>query len=189
MSAQQTVAEVCQGCFREIGQEETPCVSDGKVLCTACWSIRNNAPAPVPIAVPPRIAGWLLLPALHVIIGPLLWFGSAIEAMKVDESVRSQYGNASSVNALVGFVFVSSVFVGLLQVVCAIAFFKKLRASRPLMIVMYSVVIAVNVIFEVWANSVFQSQTDSSSIRGIMFASGWLVYFLMSKRVKATFIR
>jgi len=137
----QTAVEICQSCRREIGPNETPCLSNGKVLCAACWSIANGAPPPVPIPTSPKIDGWLLLPALGMILGPLVTLSSYGELSMVVEQFResgrlSQFPGAE---LLAVFVLVVTVLLVIVQVYAAVAFFKKRRSVPKMMVNLYVV--------------------------------------------------
>jgi hypothetical protein len=152
-----------------------------------------------PSAGPKGIGGWLILPFLHLVttivftglnIFPLLqdWF--SLIGLLLDPVNRWMFLPIviSSVSAM----------AAILLAACALAMmFLKKRMLPWLMICFYSMMLLATlvdwVLFsqypelrEPYADDLGQARIDL--VRAIVAAAIWIPYFLVSKRVKATFI-
>ena len=144
---------VCIRCTRDVLTQKAP-------LCPAC-SERRAAP-------PQGIGGWLLLPALYVVLQPLLGLGGGALSFWV-----SATGGSRDVIFLGGPLLAYGVF----STWVAVQFFRKKASAPGLFIAM----LVVNVGLAV--------AVHSDPARAVVVAAVWTPYFLMSSRVKATFVR
>lgn len=144
---------VCIRCTRDVLTQKAP-------LCPACIERR---------AAPPQgIGGWLLLPALYVVLQPLLGLVGGALGLWV-----SATGGSKDAAMLSGPLLAYGAF----STWVAVQFFRK-KASAP---ALYIAMLVVNVGLAVALNS--------DPARAVVVAAVWTPYFLMSSRVKATFVR
>ena len=133
------------------------------------------------------IKGWLLLPAIGFILGPIVGAISLINALGVYPAVvKTKYAGVFTLELLV----IAGLLVFMIYV--AILFFKKNR-SAPSTIITLMVVNLVSalllLVIELNAGAdAFAAQSGKQVIRSIISAAIWIPYFRMSKRVKATFV-
>ncbi|MEW6433199.1 MAG: DUF2569 domain-containing protein [Myxococcota bacterium] len=144
---------MCIRCTRDVLTQQAP-------LCAAC-SERRAAP-------PQGIGGWLLLPALYVVLQPLLGLvggalGLWVSATGVSKDAAMLSGPLLAYGAFATWV--------------AVQFFRK-KASAP---GLYIAMLVVNVGLAV--------ALDSDPARAVVVAAVWTPYFLLSSRVKTTFVR
>lgn len=129
------------------------------------------------------IGGWLILPAIHVVAAPVLTIYSSLTALTRNlEIPRLQ-------PLTVGAAIIDAPFV-LFALIAAVAFFSRKRVAPKLMIAMYAIGVlstAVGEVFVVYSLNV-EAQFGAILRTGIV-AAIWIPYFLVSKRVKATFTR
>lgn len=144
---------VCIRCTRDVLTQKAP-------LCPACSERR--------VAAPEGIGGWLLLPALYVVLQPLLGLGGGALSLWV-----SMTGGSRDVIFLGGPLLAYGVF----STWVAVQFFRKKASAPGLFIAM----LVVNVGLAV--------AVHSDPARAVVVAAVWTPYFLMSSRVKATFVR
>lgn len=141
----------------------------------------------------PRIGGWLLLPALGITLGPLLYVISLareIKAGAIEQVMEASKQYPGFLAAWSVLMVMDLVMLGF-QIYIALRFFKRHAAVPQLMVIMYLANLALAFISCLWFGYVF-GEADDEDIRYIMSsvigASIWIPYFLNSKRVKATFV-
>lgn len=139
---------------------------------------------------PSGIRGWLLLPAVGLIISLImlpLWIAEVLavlpELTQFDNELRTYFSAE--------LVLSSALLV--LAVVTAYHFFGRRRGTKPLYITLLSVNLFLVFIFAVWGSSLdltqeYKDELLSDMFRGMVGAAIWIPYFSMSKRVKNTFI-
>jgi hypothetical protein len=134
------------------------------------------------------IEGWLVLPAIGLILGPIVAVVSLVIALGLFEDVSDAgYGGLYLFNILVS--------VGLLTLLiyAATRFFGK-RANAPsvmitlLMVQVVAAVVCLVLALMAEAES-FAVEDGKALIRGLIGAAIWIPYFRVSKRVKATFVK
>ena len=141
----------------------------------------------------PKIEGWLILPALGLVLGPIVYF------VEVARQVGSGYlGEIGEINAqFPGFLAAFAIttlcdilLVGF-QIYVAVRFFNKHVAVPRLIVIRMLANLGAAILYWVWFTSVFQ-QLDIDGFRmtfsAVIGCSIWIPYFMFSKRVKATFI-
>jgi len=136
--------------------------------------------------VPAGIGGWLVLPAIGLIVGPLVtaWF-IFVDFKLIDSPTASEPG---IYNMLVGEILLNS-GVLLFQGYVAIVFFRRKRAAPKLMIALYLLGIIVTIVDCLMvASALEQTPNVADAVRPAVQAAIWIPYFLLSRRVKATFI-
>lgn len=143
------------------------CVRDARLkpgktngLCAACFA--KEPPALVPIG------GWLMLPALHLTLSTVV----AACVLPLLFVLDQQKGNP----AMVAINCIAAIAVG---VWASLAFFRRKKSTPFRMLAFYGVSLAFTVI-DAFSDGV-------SSLGKAPFTLGWMVYFLVSKRVDATF--
>lgn len=148
---------------------------------------------------PPRIGGWLLFPAIGLILGPpLLLVGIVGKCISlVSASFARQAEQFSGLRPMMVFELVGAVFLLVFACVVAYVFFTK-RRSTPNAVIAYMLTgTAFAVVQFVGGAAIFGlddpllvlSLLRSSGLIGVVLADAvWIPYFLVSKRVQATFI-
>lgn len=141
-------------------------------------------------AVDPKlvgIGGWLVLPAIGFVLGPIVGVVGLIAALALFSDVeRAGYGGIYALELVVQ--------VGLLAFLlyAAIRFFGK-KANAPAVIITLLLVSlgtsVVLLVIELGAGAkVFAIETGKQLVREVIGAAIWIPYFRVSKRVKATFV-
>lgn len=162
-------AGTCSRCGRFVCVRCAPDVLTSRsVQCPACVA-REEAAAPV------GIGGWLVLPAINVVLQPLLALPFA--GLLVVLASPHERGHAGLPAA---FAFA---LYGLFALVVAVFFFGKRRLAP----VLYIIMVLINVAVAVLGTSSLATSSDSV-LRAVVGAAIWIPYFLLSKRVKATFV-
>lgn len=143
---------------------------------------------------PSGIGGWLILPAIGLVLGPI---ASAIGLVVLASSLTSTAEAVQEVapglfRALVGSLVMLLGLLGF-QVYTAVLFFRKDRRVPRLVCWLYAVNFAVAVVSVIWGNSVTGEGLDPSDVKSIaraaIQAAIWIPYFRVSKRVANTFVR
>ncbi len=134
------------------------------------------------------IAGWLTLPALGLILSPLMYGFGLWQALSLPESERE------AVASLVRFKEFADVVCIVATVVVAIFFFGKRRAARPLVIGLLLLQLGLSIVEYVVAKSSgriapsYMETLMGEAARGVLVCMIWIPYFIFSKRVRRTFV-
>lgn len=133
------------------------------------------------------IGGWLILPAIGLILGPIIGVIGLFAAIGMYSDVaRAGYGDVYAMELIV--------LLGLLvfTIYAATVFFRKKINTPRIMIALYSVSLTASVLLlgiELSANAeMFAAETGKQLARDIVAAAIWIPYFRVSKRVKTTFV-
>lgn len=133
------------------------------------------------------IGGWLILPAIGFVLGPIVGAASLVLAVTLFSGVRaSGYGGLYAVEVLLE--------LGLLvfNVYAAIRFFGKKSNAPSLAISLMIATVVVSgllLMIELGAGAeAFAIESAKQLARGVVMAAIWIPYFRVSRRVKATFV-
>lgn len=133
------------------------------------------------------IEGWLVLPAIGFVLGPVIGIIALIAAIGMYSGVaRAGYGGIYALELIV--------IVGILgfMIYAATLFFrKKSNAPRTIITLLVVSLIASGalLLIELGAGAeIFAVETGKQLVRDIISAAIWIPYFRVSKRVKATFV-
>jgi hypothetical protein len=134
------------------------------------------------------IGGWLLLPAIGLVLSPifiLLFVNSRI----VPFFTAAQFiGVSGELRTMLILDLVLNLAMFVYNIVIAVFFFKKRKILPKLVITLY----ALNLFFLLSDRFVFltlnSEQFTLGLVRGILSSLIWIPYFLVSKRVKETFV-
>lgn len=167
-------------------------------------STREEAPVCAPSAPPkpprfpgnpPNIAGWLILPALGVFFSPLFTLGVGGQVRIAVYELR-QTGRLSvfpHAEAFETFAVTSAVLFALIQLIAALFFFRKRRFVPRMMTGLYVAAVAYGLVMLYASASVFRVPVTGESLTSwslsLSWAVVWMMYFQVSERVKATFVR
>ena len=133
------------------------------------------------------IRGWLILPAINLCLGVILGiYGLVVTAYHFPEIAALEYGRLFIVEIALD----TALF--LLLVYATVLFFRKKRRA-PAFIITYfalnfleaNVVVVVEIFFGL---SDFVPDNLDSVIHSLFSAAIWIPYFVISKRVQATFV-
>ena len=142
--------------------------------------------APEPEGLP--IGGWLILPALALLLAPFIFTLGLVGLIgELSLAVDFGYGTAHFSNIVAQ----TTLLVFLLFTM--VRFFGKKRNAPALMITLYALLLFSDVVLlfiEVNTGAEIYAETTIQNVRrsGIG-ALIWIPYFLTSQRVKATFVR
>ena len=147
----------CHRCLRDAGLTRAP--ANGQ--CAVCVRRPDDA-------VKAGIGGWLLLPAFHVTLTPLVQL-FAVAMLGLQLSVFA-----------IGFTLLQIAY----SIFTAVYFFACKRVAMPLMLGFYGLnVVTAFVLHDA------QEGWVASAGRSVLSSLVWSAYFLTSKRVAATFTR
>lgn len=139
---------------------------------------------------PEGIAGWLILPAIGLVLGPIgiiysLFLSFMMFGGGVLDDLSSEYPGASA--AIIGQQRIQIVFLWCVIWV-AVLFFCKKRITPKAFIALLTANLIISIIIESWNSSVFWEPFEIGDIiKSIVGCAIWIPYFLVSKRVKNTF--
>jgi hypothetical protein len=177
-------------------------------LCTlvgstyAAWRVYHRKPAgPPPLPgdrSPAGLGGWLLLVALGVVTRPLAliryfvihgpnYFDQRVW-LNVTIPGQSQYHPLTA--PLLAFEVAGNTMLFVLSVLTAVLFFRKRRQFPAVIIFMLTAIVVVLIIDSAMAYSIpFTDKSLTGLAQSAIAAGIWIPYFLVSKRVKNTFVR
>lgn len=152
----------------------------------------NNLETPPPITHVENpdlhgIKGWLILPAIGMVMGPIVTVISLIMALNMFNDVsRAGYGGLYTVSIL------ANIGILIFAIYTAIQFFGK-KASTPSIFISFIIVQVVLMLLLTILSISFDAEAftieyGKAFIKGLIIAAIWIPYFKQSKRVKATFI-
>lgn len=153
--------------------------------------IQEAMPEPGAEGVDPKlvgIGGWLILPAIGLVLGPLVGLIGLLVLVSLFPQLSAEgHGGVLTAEILAGLVLV------LLQVYAATRFFGKKRNLPAVMTVLYAAGVAaagILLAIELTAGAQeFATESGKQLARAMMAAVVWVPYFHLSKRVQATFVR
>ncbi len=134
------------------------------------------------------IAGWLTLPALGLILSPLLYGFDLWQALSLPGSEREAVASLVSFKELADVVFIVA------TVVVALFFFGKRRPAPKLVIGLLLLQLALFITEYLVADSTgriapsYMGTLMANVGRGVLVCMIWIPYFMFSKRVKLTFV-
>lgn len=133
------------------------------------------------------IGGWLVLPALGLILGPIVSVVLLVMAMLEYPAVQ-----AAGFGGLFALELVVDAALIIFMLYAATRFFGKRSDAPAVMIALYvavPVVLAIMLAVESSQDAtLFAEQSVQQLVRSIFTALIWVPYFCVSKRVKATFV-
>lgn len=150
-------------------------------------------PTSHPSSVDPKlvgIRGWLIIPAIGLVVGPILSVVSLIALFSMYSRLRRyDDGTALVIDLAVG------IGLTLFSVYAAIQFFKKKRTAPSVIVTLILVSIGASpleyvVLTQILLSSNYEMRNEilKQLILQAIKAAIFIPYFLMSKRVKATFV-
>ena len=141
----------------------------------------------------PKIDGWLRLPAIGLVVGPILYvvtFIRDINAGFLDGLRQLSEEFPGFMTAAVVTIIIDFLFIGF-QVYVAVRFFKKHRGVPRLIIILLLANIVTKILSCYWFTKICGA-LDSDGLRSVVSAVVvgmiWIPYFLLPKRVKQTFV-
>jgi hypothetical protein len=146
------VAGTCPRCGKFVCARCAPRALDNDLMCSDC--LARTLPEGGE-----GIGGWLILPAIGVVLTPIAGLAGLVTLLSVGPFEACLSGG-----------------VGVYGFICAVNFFQRKRNTPMLMIGLYI------------ANAVVGMSTGNA-VRGVGLAAVWIAYFLRSERVKRTFVR
>lgn len=173
------------------------CTRCGRFFCAQCLRDAGHlAPlesgrcpeCEVRAPVPQGIAGWLVLPALHLIINPFTQGYGVFVDVDALRTVDPAFYPPLVIELLVGLSFVG------LGLVAARSFFRKQQRAIQLMQAFYGAQVLAGLIgfgLQGWVAELSGHTGGSATVdlaRAVVSGGLWLAYFSGSKRVRATFV-
>lgn len=165
------------------------CSRCGKFFCDECLRVAGLAGLPAskqcaeceakfPPGPKAGIGGWLILPAIHIVVAPLGALMLLVVALQALTSERSS-PSAAVMQLIIGAAYL------IYTVFTAVQFFGKTRRAVPMMLGFYVLNIVVNVV----TGAMAEEQSAAGLGRGLGTSVIWMAYFLRSQRVERTFTR
>jgi uncharacterized protein DUF2569 len=176
---------LCSGCGANVTEEDK--------VCPVCGRDTNEIiehPETVGPRTPSGIGGWLILPAIGLVLSPLIIIGGLLVAFKIwTESIGAlELDYPGAYVAITAQLIMGGAFLCFFLYVAA-RFFTKKKSVPTLMIALLVINLVLAVITNVLYASVFRESADIKEItRAILLCAVWIPYFRLSKRVKATFV-
>lgn len=139
---------------------------------------------------PAGINGWLILPAISLVLGPV----GALYALSQLASILNQFTPGSVEYTIILFEAVSQGTIGAYAIYCAYQFFSLSRLAPGLMIALFAAVAVFAVIDNLVITMavgvrIFNGITAQGLIGAMLTALIWIPYFYVSVRVRNTFTR
>lgn len=133
------------------------------------------------------IGGWLILPAIGMVLGPIVGVVGLVFALGLySRVVQAGYGGVFAVELLVGAVLLA------FAIYVAVLFFRKQRKAPRMIIILLAAGLGTDLfllVVELAASAqVFAAESLKQLVRDMIGAAIWIPYFRVSKRVKATFV-
>lgn len=133
------------------------------------------------------IGGWLVLPAIGMIVSPLVnIYNMAVTAEALNNA-------PTRLHAALNFELVTNFLLMIFCIIAAILFYMRKAAAPTTIIAMISTVLILTVVesFMVYEISerLFEEFLLPELVRSVLVACVWIPYFLNSKRVRLTFTR
>jgi hypothetical protein len=133
------------------------------------------------------IGGWLILPAIGFVLGPILGVVGLVMALGLyDDVARAGFSGIYTLELLV-----QLVILGVMLYAATLFFGKKRNAPSVIIMLLAGSLIAsvVLLVVEIGAGAeAFAAATGTQLVREAVAAAIWISYFRQSKRVKATFV-
>lgn len=170
------------------------------------WLLLRPPPTEPPVVTRPELqglGGWLLLPALSLVVRPIILLYSIGQGFDAyfDQRIWVSYMSTDSgqyqpaMAGLILFELTGNLSLLLLTLIAAVLFFQCRHRFPSFMIALLLATPVYLLLDYFWADSMHLGdtsgvkQTLKSGLQGLFAACIWVPYFLMSRRVKATFIR
>jgi hypothetical protein len=133
------------------------------------------------------IGGWLVLPAIGFVLGPILGVVGLVLALGLyDDVAGAGFAGVYSLELLV-----QVVLMGFMIYAATLFFGKKRNAPSVIITFLAGSLVAsvVLLVIEIGAGAeAFAVETGKQLVREVIAAAIWISYFRQSKRVKATFV-
>jgi transglutaminase-like putative cysteine protease len=167
------------------------------------WGYRYDPPGrEAEPGSPAGIGGWLLLPALSMILTPLL-SGAAVVAWLASIEAKAWYalptvvnqGYAGTTHPVVLSIMALAVLQIVFAVLAAVLFFAKRTSAPRYFVALTWFVVVTDGAAVIWSLAAgFNKDLNATGVfsdvmRSIVSAFVWTAYMSSSKRVKATFVR
>ncbi|ASV30527.1 DUF3857 domain-containing protein [Maribacter cobaltidurans] len=147
------------------------------------------------LANPRSFGGWLILPAIGLVLTPFIVINQLFTAEYFNKGIwegfeLGGYENHQFLNIYLGFEIFYNISFLVFTIFAILLFFKKRTSAPKLMMVFYFMTMTLTIIESFVMNQVgIPDPTGSNDIfRSIISAAIWIPYFYKSKRVKETFV-
>ena len=138
--------------------------------------------------IPRGIGGWLIIPAIGLVLSPIKSLTMLIMGIKMIQSFTPELLSDARL-WISGLIDVTLIIATL---VVTVFFFKKRRIAVQAIIGLMAASIVASAI-QTFLNMSMIGEVDSDTIKPIVhacvFGAIWIPYFLKSKRVKNTFVK
>jgi hypothetical protein len=146
-------------------------------------------PAPPDGAQPPApepIGGWLVLPAIGLILSPILSVGGIVMNLVMFDRLPSRYEGVAAMEIVVG------LGLTVFMIVAAVRFFAKKRNTPGTMIALMATALVANGILLLLGIGSGGGEMAGAMalgfVRSLIASAIWIPYFNVSQRVKRTFV-
>lgn len=137
------------------------------------------------IVGPVGIGGWLILPAIGLVLSPILNFFTFISELEILSG-----GSLYDYETLITFEVIYIALFIIFQIYTAVKFFTKKMDAPQLVILVLIVNIVGLAIIALWIASIgdLPDEISMGVVRAIIAAAIWIPYFKRSLRVMNTFV-
>lgn len=146
----------------------------------------EHLPAEDTAVIPESIGGWLIFPAIGLILGGILSVVGIMMSLGIAADLPSRYQGVFAFNILV------DIGLTIFLIYAAVRFFGKKRNAPATIIALMLIGIGANgLLLAINAGAdaePFAIEYGKALAKGIIGAAIWIPYFLVSKRVKRTFV-
>lgn len=149
-----------------------------------------RSPLPVAPTPPSGIGGWLILPAIGLVLSPLMMMGGLLVTFKIwNESIGAlELDYPGAYVAITAQLILGGAYLCFVVYVAA-RFFTKKKNVPTLMIALLVTNLLLAIITSALFANVFRESADIKEIaRAMVLGAVWIPYFRLSKRVNATFV-
>ena len=139
----------------------------------------------------PRLGGWLFLPALHLVVSPVIFFAAASTTNDTITTLahNGRLGESSQADVFQIVTWGLPAVYLILTIVAGVHFFRRSQTAPRIMQVWYAAGFIISIIPLPYMASLLGIEFDSSQLgRSIVWTVFWVIYFSKSKRVKRTFV-
>jgi hypothetical protein len=146
-------------------------------------------PRPYPSNAPRGIGGWLILPAIGLIVSPLMMLLTLYNNLSVLNTLSAVEGRYPGLRAaIISEILITAGMLGF-QVYVAVLFFKTSRELPKMITILLAVNLVLMSIDAAWVSTIVGKPTGiAEMVRALVAACIWIPYFKSSQRVKATFV-
>lgn len=166
-----------------------PLIVVAVVIVLVAVGVRRSVPIASPSEGPSGINGWLLLPAIGVILSPIVQLITIIQSVQLlDDAAFVPGARGVLLSEIAGLTLIALSFVYV-----AIRFFQRKHDAPKLFIALLLITILFILLDSAVVSSTLSlpfmdASTGAALVRAVIGALIWVPYMLISARVRNTFV-